>query len=326
MGLVLMAAVAWALFLAVIATAIAVGHPFLRRSLSRLHPSLRAHALRALGIAPVGLAVLGVFLCFAPKLFGSALSRADHCFLHADGHAHFCLNHPPQVNLSAESWAGLALLVAIVAVVVVVQVWRFRRSARILNQLASTARFDARRGAWLVDSELPIAISVGVLRPRTLLSSGLLQMIPTRLVDAIVAHELAHERRRDGLWKPATELLSFGHLPGTRRALMGDLELACEQACDEEAGDALGDRTRVAEALIAMERVRQNMESLGPAALAFGAYGVPARVESLVSDSPGRRWSQRVTLGLLAVGLATAAAAADPLHHLTETLIHYVLG
>lgn len=326
MGLLLMTVAAWAFFLVVISSAIALGHPFLRRPLSRLHPSLRGNVLRALAVAPVGLAALGVLLCFAPKLFGSALSRADHCHQHADAHAHFCLNHPPQVTLTAESWMALALLAATVIVLVVVQGWRFRRSARILNQLTSTARFDGRYGAWMIDSDLPIAISVGVLRPRTLLSSGLVEMIPNRLVDAIVAHECAHERRRDGLLKPATELLSFGHVPGTRRALLGDLELACEQACDEEAGHALGDRTRVAEALLAMERVRQSMPGFGSVALAFGAHGVPARVESLVSDSPGISWDPRITVGLLAGACVAAAVAADPLHHLTETLIHYVLG
>jgi beta-lactamase regulating signal transducer with metallopeptidase domain len=320
-----MAAAAWVLFLAVIASAIALGNPFLRRPVSQLHPNLRANVLRAVGMAPVVLATLGVLLCFAPKLFGSALSRADHCHQHADAHAHFCLNHPPQVTLAGENWMAVALLVVAVIAIILAQGWRFRRSARILSQLTSTARFDGQRRAWLIDSDLPIAISVGVLRPRTLLSSGLLQMIPNRLVDAIVAHERAHERRRDGLWKPATELLSLGHVPGTRRALLHDLELACEQACDEEAGQTLGDRTRVAEALLAMERVRQSMAGLGSAALAFGAHGVPARVQSLVSDSPGISWDQRITVGLLAGACVAAAVAADPLHHLTETLIHYVL-
>lgn len=326
MGLVLMAAAAWGLFLVAISSATALGFPFLRRPLGRLHPNLRANALRAVAMAPAGLATVGVLLCFAPKLFGSAFSRADHCFQHADSHPHFCLDHPPQVSFGAELWMGLAVLGVALAVTVVIQGSRFRKSSRILRQLASTARFDARRRAWLIDSDLPVAMSVGVVRPRTLLSSGLLRVIPVRLVDAIVAHEHAHEHRRDGLWKLATELLSFGHFPGTRRAVTMDLELACEQACDEEAGLALGNRTRVAEALIAMERVRHDMGGLGPAALAFGAHGLAARVESLVSDSPGRSWDRRALLGSLVVAFGTAAIAADPLHHLTETLIHYVLG
>jgi beta-lactamase regulating signal transducer with metallopeptidase domain len=321
-----MAVAAWVLFLIVTSSAIALSYPLLRRPLSRLHPSQRANALRVVGMAPVGLATLGVLLCFAPKLFGTVLSQPDHCFEHSDNHAHFCLNHPPQVNLANEACMGLALFVLLAAAIVVVQGLRFRRSSRALKQLSSTARLDAQREAWLIESDLPIAISVGVFRTRTLLSTGLLDLIPGQLVDAVVAHERAHERRRDGLWKPVVELLSYANFPATRRLLMDDLELACEQACDEEAGHALGDRVRVAEALLAMERVRQRSAGLGPAALAFGAHGVPARVESLVSESPGSSWSPRVTLGLLAAAVVAASVAADPLHHLTETLIHYVLG
>lgn len=326
MGLVLMAAAAWLLFLVAISSAITLGYPLLRRALGRLHPIPRANILRLVAIAPVGLATIGVFLCFAPKLLGSALSRSDHCFQHADGHPHFCLNHPPQVGFGAEWWLGLAVLGTAVGVIVAIQGRRLRRSAKMLRQLASTARFDPRHGSWLLESNLPIAMSVGVLRTRTLLSSGLLQMIPKRLVDAIVAHEHAHERRRDGIWKPVTQLLSLGHFPGTRSALMSDLGLACEQACDEEAGLALGNRARVAEALVAMERVRQSMTEFGPAALAFGAHGVTARVESLLRESAGSRTSRRMNFSLMAAVLTLAIVAADPLHHLTETLIHFILG
>jgi Zn-dependent protease with chaperone function len=325
-GLIQLGLLAWLLFLAGISMVLAAIYPAMRGMLRRVTPADRAILLRALSVAPLVGGGVASFLCFAPKLAASALARVDHCTDHADGHFHFCLNHPPQVLGGIELWISFA---AVGIAVLLVSILRWRRlwnSRRTLRQLAMTTRYDDRHDAWVAETDLPIAISVGVLEKRTILSSGLLRLIPPLLIEVIVAHEQAHGRRGDGFWKIVIWMLSLGQLPGTREILERDLELACEQACDEYAGEMIGDRVRVAQALVAMERVRHDMSMFGPAALAFGTNGLSARVASLLSASAGSSWSRRAKLGLLLVSCGIAAWLADPMHHLTETILHYVLG
>lgn len=327
MGLVILAATAWLLFLVSTGLLFSIVFFGMRRSMRRLHPDPRADILRVIAVGPVAFASLGLMLCFAPKLVAGRSSGVDHCHQHADTHAHFCLIHRPDGAVyGADLQVGLMVLGLAILTFVGTRLWRLRRSSESLRQLVRTARPDAARQAWWIETEQPVALSVGVMRSQTLLSSGLMKLFPERLLDSIVMHERAHARRRDGLWRIVTELMSFGHMPSTRRMILSELELACEQACDEEAGEFLGDRVQIAEALLAMERLRQDTREAVPAALAFGEHQLPARVESLLAASPGHRSTRRwmVALGLGAV--LGAILVADPLHHFTESLIHHIAG
>ncbi len=325
-GLFQMGALAWLLFLSVIAITIAVLYPALRRGLSRLEPMTRTIALRGLRVAPL-VGGLGVaFLCFAPKLLGLVVPAVDHCAAHGDGHFHFCLQHPPATAGAPALWWILGVIACAAAVTTLLRWRRFRRSMRTLQQLSATARFSRAHDAWMIETPLPWAVSVGVRQVRTLLSTGLVQSVPAPLVAAVVAHERAHATRRDAWWKIVTALLSLGHFPRTQRALESDLQLACEQACDEHAAAAVGSRVRVAQALLAVARVRQQRRELGPAALAFDAQDLTARVKSLLKTPARRSWPQSVWTLLLVFVAALAAGFADPLHHMTETLIHHVIG
>lgn len=325
-GLLQMGLLAWLLFTALIAVASVLLVPRLRRALRRVEPAQRALALRALLLAPVVGGGLATLLCFLPKTLDGLLPHVDHCAAHADGHVHFCVNHPPEM-IGGDVAGGVLLFLVLAAVVLTAtRGLRLRSSMRQLQGLLRIARHDARRGVWVVDAPLPVALSVGLRRSRTLLSRGLLETTPAAVVDVVVAHEHAHARRRDGLWKVTTQLLGWAHLPTMARALEADLDLACEQACDEEAAAVVGDRLRVAEALVAVARRRENAPDFAPAALAFGAGSVGARVHSLLAPPSRHRAGRGLSWAALAVAVVAAAALADPLHHWTETFLHYVLG
>ncbi len=330
LGLLQMGLLAWLLFIAIASLITASVYPFIRGRLKGLVPEIRAVALRALCVAPVVGGLVATILCFVPTAFGGIVPRVDHCVGHCpdhgDGHLHFCMTHPPQTWGESGLWLLIVGLGLGYLTLVSIRLARFVRSHRVLRQLTSTARFDANYDAWVVESGPPLAITVGVLHKRTVLSSGLLLAIPSRLVEAIVAHEKAHERRHDAFWRAVTRFLSLGHVPATRRALQADLELTCEQACDEEAGSSIGDRLRVAEALIAVARVRQDAVMFGSAVMAFAAQGLDARIESLLASPARSVWSRSFMLGLVATGVLVALVLADPLHHFAETLLGLLVG
>lgn len=321
LGLIQIGLLAWLLFAAIISLLTATLYPRARSGLDTVAPEQRALILRVLCVAPILLGLGLVVLCFLPSVAGIVWPGFDHCPYHHDGHVHFCMIHLPATSGRWIGWAVAGVLGPLFLVQVFRRLLIFRKSHRLLRQLARTSRLDSRLGVWIVDSDVPMAMTVGVLRQRTLFSAGLIRALPPRFLEVIVEHERAHERRRDALWKLITGLLSLAHLPGARRALLADLELACEQTCDEEAGLLLGDRLCVAQALAAVERIRQGTPRLGLVAAYFGGPTLGARVESLLTAPRIPPISGRVARWLPIVAILAGLFLADPLHHLTETIV-----
>jgi Zn-dependent protease with chaperone function len=165
-------------------------------------------------------------------------------------------------------------------------------------------------------------LATGLFRRRVIASRGLLAGLPADLLAAVVAHEEAHSVRRDGLRRALAGVLSVAHLPATRRAVLADLDLAIEQACDDEAGLRVGDRLTVARALLAVRRLGQTRPcpaALG--ALSIGGSSLDARVAALVEEpaAPSPRSWRRLTWALAC--LLGAALAADTMHHLAESTL-----
>jgi Zn-dependent protease with chaperone function len=308
----------------VVAVAIALFYPLVRQRIGRVGPARRARLLTALCVAPLCVAVLQTGLFFLPGMLGVVWPEMDHCLSHAaSGHAHLCFAHPPG---SAGAWLGWVIVGAVTVVLgrpLVRDLARTWRSARLVRSLLGSATPAALDGVRVVDSPLPLAAATA-LGSDVLVSSALVSALSPDLLEAVVAHERAHIRRRDPWRRVAAMVLSAGQLPATRRALLDDLELASEQASDEEAALAIGHRVRVAQALLAVSRLLGEGGAPTPAtAIAFDGSSIEARVASLLAPPiPNGRTSTEV-IWLLAV-LTLAIASADPGHHLTEHVIDFL--
>jgi beta-lactamase regulating signal transducer with metallopeptidase domain len=198
--------------------------------------------------------------------------------------------------------------------------WRGWRRTRGLLAVGR----EVRHGVTEIETEAPIAFAMGIMRPRIYVSSKLRRSLNADLLAAITVHEEAHVRRRDGLRKLVAAVLSLGHLPWIRRQLLADLALSCEQACDAAAA-RFGDRLRVAEAILAVERMWVSGPREAPLAIsAFGGANVAARVEALLAEPPAMRQTSGWWWGVALVTAVVVVAA--PLHHATETLLNLLLG
>ncbi len=83
----------------------------------------------------------------------------------------------------------------------------------------------------------------------------------------------------------------------------------------------VGDRVRVAEAIVTVERVMRSSQPGLAAAMGMDGASTVARVEGLLQDPPSTSASP-VVRGLLWTAAAVAAVLlASDLHHLTETLL-----
>ena len=152
---------------------------------------------------------------------------------------------------------------------------------------------------------------LGVLRPCLLLPAHLftLDVSQQRL---IVAHELAHWRRRDPLWlalSGALGILFWFNRP--LRRLDAALRVAVELGCDDTvlAGRSSGERQGYAAALVAQMRLQLQ----ACAAPAFGSLDVVARVQRMQAKHPVRlSRCARMLAGAGLLGFAGGAAALLP--------------
>lgn len=123
-------------------------------------------------------------------------------------------------------------------------VWQARLDALAL-------RLGVQRKVLLqVLPDLASPITVGFLRPLVLLPTALLSGMPVHLLEALMAHELAHVRRWDyvaNLLQSIVEALLFFH--PVVWWLSTHMRDAREEVADELAADALGDPKRMAMAL-----------------------------------------------------------------------------
>ena len=219
-------------------------------------------------------------------------------------------------------WISLAWLlgVALLSAVHVGGLWRLRQlrtqGAEPLSGPSLTTarrllrRLQVRREVRFLTSTLAqVPMVVGSLRPALLVPVAALHGLPPAQLEAILAHELAHIRRRDALvnWlQVVVETLLFYH-PAVWW-LSDQVRELREHCCDDLAAEACGDVLVVARALTELEALRP---APGVPQLALGATGgsLARRVRRLLGQ-PGPRDGRRSLPGALLALAVTAVSAA----------------
>jgi beta-lactamase regulating signal transducer with metallopeptidase domain/CII-binding regulator of phage lambda lysogenization HflD len=221
----------------------------------------------------------------------------------------------PRLPLVILCWSGGAALMA--ARLLLGLAWVRRRSRpgayrldpawqAVLDRLA--ARMDIGRKVilGLVD-DLSSPVTAGFLRPLVLVPAALATGMAPQLLEALLAHELAHVRRHDylvNLLQSAIEILLFYH-PAVWW-LSHRIRIERELIADDLAASALGEPRRLALALSELDLLQLSTPQLAP-----GAHGgnLMSRIKRLVrpqSEPLGSSFALKLALPLL--GLALTAA------------------
>jgi Zn-dependent protease with chaperone function len=287
-------------------------------SVARVPPAVAAGRLRWLLAMPVGVGASMTLIAFLPSVAASLADVHHHCASHA-GHPHLCVVHLPAGAGSATGWLVVAVAVAVVALRVLPVIAEVRRSSRLVAALLLPA---TRRGTVTVPSSEPLCATVGMWAPTVVVSSGFAEAVGPEALTAAVAHERAHARRRDTLWRVATSFAAVALPHAVAARLQAALDLATERACDEDAAVELGDRLLVADAILRAQRL--GLRRWSGVAAGFGPGHCAARVDALLAPLAGaptgvRRWD--VIAALVAIA---AVAAAGPVHHAAETALSLV--
>ncbi|MGM0556335.1 MAG: M56 family metallopeptidase [Myxococcota bacterium] len=286
-------------------------------------PRARFALLVGLALLPVVLGAAFLLVIFAPSVLDAAGLVQDHCAAHSHHAFHLCFVHdkPPAMS-------PLILGTGIIIGLWLAAGWsqnlgRLRSSNSIERALRDITEYDADTDSWQIDSERPVAMTLGILNPRVYVSDRLRGLLTSDQLDAVVAHEQAHARHFDALVKYMAALGADLQLPHVARLLLEEIDIACEQACDAAAADAVGDRLTVAETILAVERAAGDAErpTLG---LGFAGEAIEARVRGLLEPAwTSLHWS--VVVGTAALISGSTVLFYDSVHHAAETLLSYVL-
>ena len=236
------------------------------------------------------------------------------------------------LTMTVAAAVGLAACAA--AVVRGIVAWA--RAARRTRAWMRTARPLALPGtsltAFELDVETPLLALAGVLRPRLLITRGLIDALTADELAACVAHELAHFQSRDNVKRLAMRL-SPDVLPlvGAAETIERQWASAAEHGADRRAshGDPQA-RCALASALLKVARLTPPLEAIAePISTLVGGGDLASRVGRLLDErSSSTHWTRgRLWFGGV-LTIATAAVLYTPLlygvHGATEFLIRYL--
>lgn len=297
--------------------------PWLGESRGRLEPAVRIRRLMLWAAAPllVGAGLLGATLL--PGLLHQLGVAADHCSAHGH-HFHICPVHGFHGHHPSLLWVPLAAAGLWMSWHLAAGLRDWMRTSSRLRQLGAT--WDEELGVYRVADSRVFALSGGLLRPATYLSDGAIEQLDETQLQVVLAHETSHADGGHALMKWAASLLGRLHLPATRRHLNEQLELACEQHCDERAAEEAGDPLSVAETIVAVRRMLEAERPLAPGAGAhgFGDGVLEARVRGLLDDE-WRRPGMGGPLVVAAISTLVVVGMSEPIHHLVETVLAWIL-
>jgi beta-lactamase regulating signal transducer with metallopeptidase domain/predicted nucleic acid-binding Zn-ribbon protein len=218
----------------------------------------------------------------------------------------------PRLPLVILCWSGGAALMAVRLLLGLA--WVRRRSRPGAYRLdpawqATLDRLAARLGIarkvvlGLVD-DLASPVTAGALAPLVLVPASLASGMDPQLLEALLAHELAHVRRHDylvNLLQSAIEIVLFYH-PAVWW-LSHRIRIERELIADDLAASALGEPRRLALALSELDLFQLSTPQLAP-----GANGgkLMSRIKRLVRPQAEPSFSWK--LALPALGLALTAA------------------
>jgi protein TonB len=204
------------------------------------------------------------------------------------------------VSLDQALLALLAAGIATRGLWLAVGFWRlrlYRRRSRLL---------ETREGvALLLCEEITSPVTFGALRPAVLLPAAFPLLIP-RVREAILCHELLHVRRRDWLFTVAEELVrTVLWFHPAIWWLLGQIQLAREQAVDREVVATTNAREEYVDALLAIAGAKPQLD-LAPAPLFLRQRHLKQRVISILQEV---RMSKSRLISSLAAALGVLVAS-----------------
>ncbi|MGV8837590.1 M56 family metallopeptidase [Cellvibrio sp.] len=298
------------------ALCMAVAQIYLLRAIASFNVSAKQCFLWCIALFPYGVGIYAGILVLTPALSHELGFVVDHHPLNlTQGHFHWF------------SWQGLVvmLLAGFTTLKLMTTLWSRAQQRRYLATLLAFSDVDA-RGCYRVDSEIPNAFTLGLIKPQILLSKALENVLTAEELDIVYRHEQAHQQAHDPLRLWLFTILLGVCVPPARRSLYAAMELLVEQQADATVARQSNDATLIANTLVKVNRLTLRYRKQQPEfhACAFCTTAVEQRIRQLLDGSDhGRAFPVPSFLLSTAALVFIGIYYANTLHHRIETLLHY---
>ena len=217
----------------------------------RLLPMLAGFSLSArqtwlwsLALFPVFAGIYVAAVTLIPSMSHELGFSLDHCHRHGDTHGHLCWYHPPVFVWM--SWQGFCATVfaAFTLWKLLFALYRGYQQHQYSRTLLSFA--DAHpsfadawdQSTYRIESDMPSAFTLGLLRPKVVVSSALIDALTSEELSVVQRHEQAHQQHRDPLRLWLFNLVLSVFIPKVRTHLYKAMELTLEQLADARVAQA----------------------------------------------------------------------------------------
>jgi len=202
-------------------------------------------------------------------------------------------------------------------------------SRRFLRRCQNAGHPARLPGVWIVDGAAPLVALGGIVRPRLVISRGVISALSPDELAAALRHERAHWTSRDNL-KRLCILLTPGILPfaGSSRTLERGWRKFAEWAADDSAVAGSTRRSfALAAALVRVARMTADEPQSPLARLLGDADQLAARVDRLLRPAPPSQLpaGPRPILALSAILLMAGSLAAAVLQPAALYSVHLAL-
>lgn len=286
--------------------------------------SARQAWLWSLALFPVFAGIYIAVVTLIPSMSHELGFSLDHCHRHGDTHGHLCWYHPPVFVWM--SWQGFCATVfaAFTAWKLSFALYRGYQQHQYSRTLLSFADTQD-QSAYRIESDMPSAFTLGLLRPKVVMSSALIDALTSEELSVVQRHEQAHQQHRDPLRLWVFNLVLCVFIPKVRTHLYKAMELTLEQLADERVVQASTTPVLIAQTLVKVNRLTARFLAQQPALTVchFGASAIEQRIEQLMSAKPGRAFPLLASLICIGLLLTLTLGGADALHHIIENLLHH---
>jgi len=207
-----------------------------------------------------------------------------------------------------------------------------RTAARRTRAWMQSARPIALAGttipAFEIDTDMPVLALAGIVRPRLLVTRGLVTTLTAEELAASIAHEIGHSHARDNLkrllMRSAPDLFGF---TAAARAIERGWAAASEHRADQIDEQEPAARCALAAALVKVARLTPTIPSPGePISTLIGGGDIASRVRNLLDDDgPHSAKEPRNIVGKVCVAVGAAVLLYAPMlrlvHEATEAVV-----
>ncbi|MBL4868769.1 MAG: M56 family metallopeptidase [Pseudomonadales bacterium] len=262
----------------------------------------------------IGSLVVGAMISI-PALTHISTLPIDHCH-----DLNGCIGPPASHMATTGELAVISIVFSLLFVGMTTAFWQWRRTHMLLNQLDIASQTILAPNIQLIEAGLPLAFSLGVFKPRAVLSTGLVNRLTSQQLHIVCAHEAKHIHYRDGLYKWLLCFMCSFHWPGVKRALLKEHVISLEIRADQQVALNIQNPIAVAETIVTVQRL------MGPTMIdeplcQFIGSELEQRVHYLLAKTPDSALPKySASLGFIG-SLVLAVCGSVPLHNTIEALI-----